>query len=152
MGEWRYNCTQVNFTPRPLYPLRNAPLPRYPFDKRLNGSQSRSGRGGEDRTSLSLQGSNPGRPAHNLVTILNELPYVWSVVVVGSWRDDLQVVVWRVVKQWSDVTVCKDPRASDFIVAKLWRSLHLLSALPLIRFPYSYLTIFIGSQGRELYG
>jgi hypothetical protein len=36
----------VNFTPRPLYPQEKTP--RYPFDRRLRGTQNRYGRGGEE--------------------------------------------------------------------------------------------------------
>jgi hypothetical protein len=47
MGEWMYRPTfswksVVSFTPGVLYPRGNSP--RYPFDKRLDGSQKRSGR------------------------------------------------------------------------------------------------------------
>jgi hypothetical protein len=43
----------------------------YPLDNRLGGSQSTSGRGGEEETipSLPCWESNPGHPAHNLVII-----------------------------------------------------------------------------------
>jgi hypothetical protein len=37
----------MSFTPRPLYP-------RYPLDRKLNGPQARSGRGGEEKNSLLL--------------------------------------------------------------------------------------------------
>jgi len=43
----RWRCV-VNFTPRPMYPRRK---PRYPRDRRLDGSQSQSGRGGEEKKS-----------------------------------------------------------------------------------------------------
>jgi hypothetical protein len=36
-----------SFTPLPLYP--RAKSPRYPFDRRLGGPQSRSGRRGEEK-------------------------------------------------------------------------------------------------------
>jgi len=39
----------VNFTYRPLYPQGNSPW--YPLDRRLRGSQSRSGRNGEEKNS-----------------------------------------------------------------------------------------------------
>jgi hypothetical protein len=38
----------VSFTPRPLYSQGNSPW--YPLDRRLGGPQSRSGRGGEEKT------------------------------------------------------------------------------------------------------
>jgi len=39
----------VSFTPRVLYPQGKSPW--YPFDRRLGGHQSRSGRGGEEKNS-----------------------------------------------------------------------------------------------------
>jgi hypothetical protein len=39
----------VSFTPRPLY--RQGKNPWYPLDRRLGGSQSFSGRGGEENSS-----------------------------------------------------------------------------------------------------
>jgi len=37
----------VSFTNQPLYPPGKSP--RYPWDRRLGGPQSRSGRGGEEK-------------------------------------------------------------------------------------------------------
>jgi hypothetical protein len=53
----------VSFTPQLLYTLENGP--RYPFDRRLGGPQSRSGPSGEDKNLLPCRESNPGRPAHS---------------------------------------------------------------------------------------
>jgi hypothetical protein len=39
----------ISFTPRPLYPQGKSHL--YPFDRRLSGPQSLSGRGGEEKDS-----------------------------------------------------------------------------------------------------
>jgi hypothetical protein len=44
----------VGFTPRPLYSQGKSLW--YPLDRRLGGSQSRSGRGGEEKNSQSPQG------------------------------------------------------------------------------------------------
>jgi hypothetical protein len=41
---WRW---MVSFTPRPLYTRRKSP--RYPLDRRLGGTQSPSGRHGEEK-------------------------------------------------------------------------------------------------------
>jgi hypothetical protein len=41
---WRW---VVSFTPRNLYPQGNSPW--YPLDRSLGGTQSRSGRGGEEK-------------------------------------------------------------------------------------------------------
>jgi hypothetical protein len=42
--------------------------------RRLGGPQSRSGRVGEEQNSSRYRETNPGRPAHSLVTILTEVP------------------------------------------------------------------------------
>jgi hypothetical protein len=47
----------VSFTPRPLYPQGRATGTH--SDRRLGGPQSRSGRGGEEKKSLSLPGLEP---------------------------------------------------------------------------------------------
>jgi hypothetical protein len=51
---WRW---VVSFTPRPLYPPGKNP--GYPLDMRLGGTQSRSGRGGEEKSSQHLPGLEP---------------------------------------------------------------------------------------------
>jgi hypothetical protein len=48
---WR---SVVSFTPRLLYP--QGKIPWYPFDRRLSGPQSWSGRGGEEKNSRPLPG------------------------------------------------------------------------------------------------
>jgi len=50
----------VNVTPQSLYPRRRTPY--YPLDRRLGGPQNRSGRGGEEKNSLSLPGIEPRAP------------------------------------------------------------------------------------------
>jgi hypothetical protein len=67
---WRL---EVSFTSRPLYSRRNGP--RYPWDRRLGGPQSRSGRGGEEIKSHygPCREFNPARQARSLVSILTEL-------------------------------------------------------------------------------
>jgi hypothetical protein len=47
----RWRCV-VSFTPRPLYSQGKRPW--YPLDRRLGRPQSRSGRGGEEKKSLTL--------------------------------------------------------------------------------------------------
>jgi hypothetical protein len=47
----------VNFTPRPLYPQRKSPW--YPLDRRLGGTQNRSGYGDEEKNSQPLLGLEP---------------------------------------------------------------------------------------------
>jgi len=51
---WRWI---VNFTPRPLYPVGKSPC--YPLDRRLSGSQSRFGHGGEEKNSQPLPELEP---------------------------------------------------------------------------------------------
>jgi hypothetical protein len=52
----------VSFTPRALYPQRKSPW--YPLDGRLGGSQSRSGRGGEEKNSQPTPRIEPENPDH----------------------------------------------------------------------------------------
>jgi hypothetical protein len=61
----------VNFTRRPLYP-------RYPLDKRRGEPQSQSNRVGEEKKPFpcTYRESNPGRPAHSLVSTLTEVTQI----------------------------------------------------------------------------
>jgi hypothetical protein len=45
---------------RPLYP--QGKIPQYPLDKRLGGSQGRSGHGGDEKNSQPRRESNPDHP------------------------------------------------------------------------------------------
>jgi hypothetical protein len=54
---WRW---VASFTFQPLYPQER--VPRYPLDRRLDGPQSLSGRGVEERNSHSPPESNPDHP------------------------------------------------------------------------------------------
>jgi hypothetical protein len=65
----RWRCV-VRFTLRRFY-LKGM-SPRYPLDRRLGG------RGGEEKTPYPYKDSYPGRPACNIVTMLNELLRVHS--------------------------------------------------------------------------
>jgi hypothetical protein len=47
----------VSSTTRPLYSQEKSPW--YPLDRRMGGSQSRSGRGGEEKNSYPLPGLEP---------------------------------------------------------------------------------------------
>jgi hypothetical protein len=47
----------ISFTPRPFCLQGNSPW--YPLDRRLGGPQSRSGRGGEEKSSQPLLGLKP---------------------------------------------------------------------------------------------
>jgi hypothetical protein len=54
----------VSFTPQPLYPEGKSPW--YPLDRGLGGTQSRSGRGGEEKNSQpppGIEPYSPNRPA-----------------------------------------------------------------------------------------
>jgi hypothetical protein len=57
----------VSFTTRPLYPQEKSP--RYPFERRLSGPQSRCGRVGEEKNSHhppEIEFPNPNRSVHVL--------------------------------------------------------------------------------------
>jgi hypothetical protein len=67
MGEWRYSSNildlgtrwrrVVSFTPRPLYPRGKSR--QYLLDRRLGGSQSRSGRCGEEKNLAPARNKTP---------------------------------------------------------------------------------------------
>jgi hypothetical protein len=64
----------VSVTPRP--PYSQGKNPWYPLDRRLGGSQSRNGRGGEEKNSQPpprIEPLNPDRPARILIVIQTEL-------------------------------------------------------------------------------
>jgi len=52
--------------------------PRYPLERRLRVPQRQSEHGGKEKKipSVPLQESKPGCPAHSLVTILTEIPWL----------------------------------------------------------------------------
>jgi hypothetical protein len=105
------------FHARPLYP--HGKKPWYPFDRRLGGSQSRSGRGGEEKNSQPQPGLEPpiiqpvapalyhwAMPAHlvkqsvnicNTDAILRE-----ECLRIGYWGEylDLKGNKWQ--KAWED--------------------------------------------------
>jgi hypothetical protein len=63
---------------------------RYPFDRRLDGLHSKSGRGGEEKIFLdcSSRESKTARPTRNIVTVLGELLRSISTVVtreINQW-------------------------------------------------------------------
>jgi hypothetical protein len=108
---WRW---VVNFTLRPLY-LRGK-SPRYPLQRRLCGSQSRSVHSGGEKNPCPYRELKPGRLARSLVTILTELSrfprriilkpilkMVWNM----AWLNWLRIgsskhgnVRWDFVKAW----------------------------------------------------
>jgi hypothetical protein len=67
----------VSFTPPPLYFQGNSPF--YPFDRRLGGPQSRSGRGGEEKNSQ--KATEDWRKLHNVeFHCFYSSPYIARVV------------------------------------------------------------------------
>jgi hypothetical protein len=56
---WRW---VVSFKPRPIYPPGNST--KYPLDRRVGRPENRSGRGGEEKKSLTLPGIEP-RPSRS---------------------------------------------------------------------------------------
>jgi hypothetical protein len=72
MGGWRYSSTTIDLSTRwrwlvsfmagRFIPLKTAP---YPLERRLRGSQSRSGCYGEEKGLLPCREFNPDRPAHS---------------------------------------------------------------------------------------
>jgi len=64
----------VSFTHWPLYPCGKST--QYPLNRRLDGPQSQSGCNAEEKNSLPTRNPNPGHPAHSLVTMVTELPWI----------------------------------------------------------------------------
>jgi hypothetical protein len=86
-SRWRW---VVSFTPLPNCSRGNSP--RYPFDRRLGGTASQSGRYEEDKKYLAPAGIEPtipGRPARSVVAMPTELSHyilfmVYLLVLSGS--------------------------------------------------------------------
>jgi hypothetical protein len=68
----------VSFTPRPLYPQGKSPW--YPLDRRLGGSQSRSGHGSEEKNPRLLRELNPRTP---IVQSVAQRYTDWAITVLG---------------------------------------------------------------------
>jgi hypothetical protein len=85
-NRWRW---VVSFTPWPLYPQGKSPW--YPLDRRLGGTQSRSGRGGEEKNSQPLPGLEPPiiQPvAQRCTTELTRLPlWICAYFKQRSWQN-----------------------------------------------------------------
>jgi hypothetical protein len=65
----------VGFTPLPLYLQGKSPC--YTVDMRLDGTQGRYGRGGEEKNYPYLfWESNRGRPVRSVITVLTELSWL----------------------------------------------------------------------------
>jgi hypothetical protein len=92
LREWMYSSTHldigsrwrwmVSFTSRPLYPQGKTPW--YLLNRRLGGSQSRSGRGGKEKNSQTLPGVEPPiiQPvAHRYTTELSRLVHLDNCIL-----------------------------------------------------------------------
>jgi hypothetical protein len=88
----------VSFTPRSLYPQGKSS--RYTLDRRLGGSQNRSGRGGEEKNSQPLAGLETPiiqpvaqRYTTELSRLLNAIERfpIWLILALGSCSADQNV-------------------------------------------------------------
>jgi hypothetical protein len=79
----------VSFTPRPLY--LQGKSPRYPLDRRLGGTQSRSGRGGEEKKFPAPTGNRTLEPRSS--------KFVFSSFLWSSW---ISFTCWTCVKRVGD--------------------------------------------------
>jgi hypothetical protein len=82
----------VSFTPRLLYPQGKSPW--YPLNRRLDGLQRRSGRGGEEKNSQPLPGLEPPiiQPvAQRYTTELSCLLFVRSETLPLALRSTFRV-------------------------------------------------------------
>jgi len=67
----------VSFAPWPLYPQGKNPW--YQLHMSLRGPQSQyEYKGGKDKNFCPCWEFDPGRPVHNLVTVLSELPRLFT--------------------------------------------------------------------------
>jgi hypothetical protein len=112
---------KISFTPRPLYPRGNSP--RHLFDRRLDGPQSRSGRGGEKKChhftfqELEPRSSSPRRSLYSgwtlptppkwgtegvlvsrFIDVLTKVPsvrpgFLWSKL---HWNYEIAYLLWQV--------------------------------------------------------
>jgi hypothetical protein len=113
MGEWRYSstivglCTRwrwvVSFSPLPLYlPGKN---PRYPSDRRLGGSQSRSGSCGEEKHLVPAENQTPAvQPVDRRYTEWAIPPHFDNIKINSVLRFILQLVGSR----WIQHLTCED--------------------------------------------
>jgi hypothetical protein len=64
-------------------------LPRYQLNRKLDGAHSLSGRCGDEEKKLRFRReSKPGRPAHSLVTVLTEQPWLLKLgmgTIFSAW-------------------------------------------------------------------
>jgi hypothetical protein len=74
---WRW---MVSFTPRPLYLQRKSHWHR--LDRRLGGTQYRSGRGGEEKNSHPLRESNPRIP---IIQPVAQRFSDWAITALKWW-------------------------------------------------------------------
>jgi hypothetical protein len=120
MGEWKYSTTildlgiarrwMIGFSRRPCYHLGNSS--RYPLDRMLGGPQSQSGRCGERKNVLSLQGieSQPYSPSLYRLSYPNS--WIWSLARLKSFcipvtmirTSDANVYVTWCIMQYIDKT------------------------------------------------
>jgi hypothetical protein len=87
----RWRCL-VSFTPRSLYPQGKSPW--YPLDRRLDGPQSRSGRGGEEENSLRLPALEPPIIQTVAQRYTTELPQANGVQKTERNASALVYTVW----------------------------------------------------------
>jgi hypothetical protein len=78
----------VSFTPRPLYPQVKSPC--FLLDRGLDGPQSRSGRGGEEKNSQPLLGLEPPiiQPVAQRYTTE---PLLCNFMLYVKYQDSLQI-------------------------------------------------------------
>jgi hypothetical protein len=82
-SKWRW---VVSFRPWPLYPWGESS--HYPLCRRLGGSQSPPGCGGKEQSPSPCWESNPGCPAHSLVTILTEFFQLIQNMIFKKWNSE----------------------------------------------------------------
>jgi hypothetical protein len=105
---WRW---VVSFTPRSLYPQWKSPW--HLFYRRLDGSQSRSGRVGEEKKSQPLPGFEPliiqpvAQRYINDLSLLRETVYFWIMIEGHCYYHCLSL--WNYISIWHNLTLKLNP-------------------------------------------
>jgi hypothetical protein len=115
---WRW---VVSFTTRPLYPQGKTPW--YPFNRRLGGPRSRSGRGGEEKNTQPRRESNRRTPiVQPLAQSLYRLSYHGSSFkYMWSGKDNAPLL--REEKNKSTTTECCNVTKCNHQNYKVWTKL-----------------------------
>jgi hypothetical protein len=138
MGEWRYSSTIINLGTRWRLVVSFTPLPLYPLDRldtRLDGSQSRSARHGEEKNLAPARNRTPAiQLLYQLELSQLSFPSCNCNIVVPTWSIYLFTIplgpdqvlsllpFWRIsVTDFLKTCVCKPTNSSPLYILWPWR-------------------------------